>query len=132
MRIPLAVLLAAFLTTGCLRSDNEPEQESSITWERNSSFAAEPRMEVFIRFGPGELGENDPGRRESVNSHDDAIASRPAETPIPDHQGPRLGLPQGNRARHVPRLFRHQLGSGQPRRLHHGGLVGRVPRPAPA
>ena len=86
MRIPIAVLLAAFLASGCLRSDNEPEQESSITWERNSSFATEPRMEVFIRFEPGDLGDNDPGRRESVNSHDDAIASRPAETPIPDHQ----------------------------------------------
>ena len=84
----LAAILAAVLLTGCfgIGQDDPVEQESPITWTRNSSFFTEPRMEVFIQFDPGDLGKNDPGRRESVNSHEDAIASNPAETPIPGHQ----------------------------------------------
>ena len=85
MRNLTAILAVVLFVAGC-GSNMRADDESPITWTRNSSFFTEPRMEVFIQFDPGDLGENDPGRRESVNSHEDAIASRPAETPIPGHQ----------------------------------------------
>ena len=82
MRNLLAIIVVASLASGCgvIGHDRDPmaEDDGSITWTRNSSFNTGPRMEVFL--------EVEPGRLESVNSLDDAIATRPAETPIPGHQ----------------------------------------------
>ena len=81
VRNPVLTLVAALLASGCglVGHDREPvdEKKDRITYERNSTFTG-PRMEVFVRF--------DDGRRATVNSLDDAIATRPANAPIPGHQ----------------------------------------------
>jgi len=86
MRNPIAIALALLLIGGCGHDrDNRAEHERRIDFERNSAFTGS-RLEVFVEFDPGELEKSDPGRVESVNSLDDAIATRPATTPIPGHQ----------------------------------------------
>ena len=87
MRNLIAILVSVPFVGGCLLGDRNPvvEEEGPIKWVRNSDFIG-PRMEVFIEFDAGDLEESDPGRRESVNSLDDAIDTRPALTPIPGHQ----------------------------------------------
>lgn len=81
MRIPVLTLVAALLAGGCglVGHDREPvaEDDGPITYDRHSAFTG-PNLEVFI--------ELDDGRRATVNSLDDTVATRPATTPIPGHQ----------------------------------------------
>ena len=86
MRNPIVIALALLLVGGCGHDrDTRAEHERRIDWTRNSAFDGQ-RMEVFTEFDPGVLGKSDPGRRATVNSLDDAVATRPATTPIPGHQ----------------------------------------------
>ena len=87
MRNRIAILLCVLLASSCSVGDRVSmvEEEGPINYVRNSTFTG-PRMEVFIEFDAGLLGEFDEGRVESVNSLDDAIDTRPAATPIPGHQ----------------------------------------------
>ena len=86
MRNPIAIALALLLVGGCGHDrDTRTEFERRTDYVRNSSFDGQ-RMEVFVQFNPGVLGKSDPGRRATVNSLDDAVATRPATTPIPGHQ----------------------------------------------
>ena len=76
--ILLTIVLA--LTAGaCARRDDPPPpaDEGGIHFERNSEFTG-PRLRVFLTL--------DDGTDVSVNTADDAAATRPADTPIPGHQ----------------------------------------------
>ncbi len=72
----LLCAVAALAISGCTRSQMA-EDEGRITYTRNSEFQG-PHLRVFLTF------EN--GRPVSVNTADDAVDTRPAETPVPGHR----------------------------------------------
>ena len=81
-RKPTAILLAIVLalTAGaCSRRDDAPPpaDEGTIDFERNSEFAG-PRLRVFLTL--------EDGTEVSVNTADDAVATRPGATPVPGHR----------------------------------------------
>ena len=74
-----AVLMCAMLAlalNGCA-GDQAAEGDRGIEYVRNSEFRG-PYLRVFLTLRDG--------RDVSVNTADDAVSSRPAETPIPGHR----------------------------------------------
>ena len=73
-----AAIVPALTTVACARRDDPPPpaDEGSIRFERNSEFSG-PRLRVFLTL--------DDGTDVSVNTVDDAVATRTAGTPIPGH-----------------------------------------------
>ena len=77
MNILRGALLGSAIVLGAC-SDPRPMSDESIRFERNSTFE-EGVLEVFL--------ELQDGRRVSVNTADDAIATGPFNTPLPGHTG---------------------------------------------
>ena len=72
-----AILLCAILALGGCARDQREEDDGRITHERNSEFQG-PHLRVFLTL--------EDGRPVSVNTTDDAVEMRPAQTPIPGHR----------------------------------------------
>ena len=71
----LLATIAVLAASGCARSPTE--QEGGIDFGRNSEFSG-PALRLFVTL--------EDGRDVSVNTTDDAVASRSAVTPIPGHR----------------------------------------------
>lgn len=79
MPVKAAILLcavAALAVGGCAR-DQMAEDDGRITYTRNSEFQG-PYLRVFLTLKDG--------RPVSVNTTEDAVDTRPAQTPIPGHR----------------------------------------------
>ncbi len=79
---PAATLLAVITlltASACARIGGSPPppDQAGISFERNTEFAG-PSLRVFVQL--------DDGSEASVNTADDAIATRPGSTPIPGHR----------------------------------------------
>lgn len=79
---PAATLLAVITlltASACARIGGSPPppDQDGISFERNSEFSG-PSLRVFVQL--------DDGSEASVNTADDAIATRPGSTPIPGHR----------------------------------------------
>lgn len=79
---PVAILLAVILVltaSACARigASPPPPDRDGISFERNSEFAG-PSLRVFVQL--------EDGSEASVNTADDAVATRPGSTPLPGHQ----------------------------------------------
>ena len=72
----LLCVIVALALGGCAR-DQPTEDDDGITYERNSEFQG-PHLRVFLTL--------EDGRPVSVNTTDDAVSSRPAETHLPGHR----------------------------------------------
>ena len=71
----LFVMILMLAMSGCAGSP--ADEDGRISHERNTEFAG-PKLRVFLTLQDG--------RKVSVNTADDAVDSRSAATPIPDHQ----------------------------------------------
>ena len=78
---PLATLLSLVLVlaaSACTHHGGPPTaEEDGIHFERNTEFSG-PRLRVFLTL--------DDDREVSVNTTEDAVATRPGVTPIPGHR----------------------------------------------
>ena len=78
--ISILLVLVLALTAGACANRGKPARhagEGSIDFERNSEFSG-PRLRVFLTL--------EDGREVSVNTADDAVATRPGLTPVPGHR----------------------------------------------
>ena len=75
----LAGVSLMLMVAACSTSDDHSlaDDDGGIDYVRNSEFTG-PRLEVFLTL--------EDGRDVSVNTTDDAVATRPATTPIPGHR----------------------------------------------
>ena len=74
--IPLGLVLV-LAASACTHHGGPATAEDGIQFERNTEFSG-PRLRVFVTL--------EDGREVSVNTTDDAVATRPGVTPIPGHQ----------------------------------------------
>ena len=72
--VPLLLALLALSLAACARGTQDAEDR--IRFERNNEIAG-PHLQVFLTLTDGSEA--------SVNTADDAIGTRPGETPIPGH-----------------------------------------------
>ena len=79
MKIIILSLVLALAATACARRNDPPPptEEGKIDFVRNSEFSG-PRLRVFLTLQDG--------ADVSVDTSDDAVATRTAFTPIPGHQ----------------------------------------------
>ena len=75
--LALLVMALAMAVAGCATETAMEGAEDGISFERNSEFSG-PRLRVFLTLRDGSEG--------SVNTTDDAIGTRPGETPLPGHE----------------------------------------------
>ena len=75
--LALLVMALAMAVAGCATETAMEGAEDGISFERNSEFS-DPRLRVFLTLRDGSEG--------SVNTTDDAIGTRPGETPLPGHE----------------------------------------------
>ena len=74
--IPLGLVLV-LAASACTHHGGPATAEDAIQFERNTEFSG-PRLRVFLTLQDGS--------EVSVNTTDDAVATRPSVTPIPGHQ----------------------------------------------
>ena len=74
---PLLFILAALALGACANPGKDMAEDDGIDFERNSQFATQ-YLRVYLNL--------EDGRPVSVNTLDDAVETRPGDTPIPGHR----------------------------------------------